>query len=429
MGKFGAAHLKFDKDYLNELTTVPDSGVFKRNCKYHIALHPAQFNDFGQSIKDELGRKIGKYDDIFQGIMLGYENVKLQSDLGVIGLENCYVHIDVHADFFVFKPEIDKVLKGIVTRTTRDHVGCLVYSTFNISLPKLEHENNDNWIGNKVTVNSEVEFKIIFVDLSARLPYIRGQLLSVVKLHENAKKAKKLNKQIKFEEDENFDEIEEEEVKPKKSKKKHTKFDNQDEVENMDIKEEFDEIEEQIEPVKKSKKHKKKHKKEHDEQDEKVIRKKEKRKEKKRKQEENVENLSMESLHIKSMFDDSYAETNNGSQNIPFNTLKTEDYPELNGIKPKKKKSKSVVKDEIFEGVEEEQYSEQLETSPKKERKLEEVKMEDGLEIGVSKKKKRFKSFSNDDNTHEEIKEETINELEENLSKSKKKRKDEKRKR
>lgn len=60
---FSGNQIKFDKDYLDELTSEPNSGVFKQECKYHIALHPAQFNDFGQSIKDELGKKIAKYDE------------------------------------------------------------------------------------------------------------------------------------------------------------------------------------------------------------------------------------------------------------------------------------------------------------------------------------------------------------------------------
>ncbi|CAG9770510.1 unnamed protein product [Ceutorhynchus assimilis] len=197
--KFNANQLKFDKDYLNELTSDPNSGVFKQECKYHVALHPAQFNNFGESVKDELGKKIGRFDESFQGIMLGYENVRLQSKLGVIGSDNCHVHLDIEALFYVFHPQIDMVLKGTVTRTTKDHVGCLVYNTFNISLPKPAGEEDETWLGENVTIKSEVSFRITFVNLTARLPHIRGHLLSIesqgdisgVSLIKSEKKGKK----------------------------------------------------------------------------------------------------------------------------------------------------------------------------------------------------------------------------------------------
>lgn len=110
--------------------------------------------------------------------MLGFTDIRLQSELGVIGMDNCHIHIDIVANFFIFRPEIGMILKGTVTRTTEDHVGCLVYHTFNISLPKPQGDEVDgDWLGTNVSVKSEVEFKITYADLNTRIPYIRGELL------------------------------------------------------------------------------------------------------------------------------------------------------------------------------------------------------------------------------------------------------------
>lgn len=53
---------KFDRNYLNELVTRPGSGVVKEEFDYHLALHPAQLNNFAQSVQDELRKKIARYD-------------------------------------------------------------------------------------------------------------------------------------------------------------------------------------------------------------------------------------------------------------------------------------------------------------------------------------------------------------------------------
>lgn len=58
----GVSHHEFDRNYLNELVTRPGSGVFKEEFDYHLALHPAQLNNFALSVKGELSKKIARYD-------------------------------------------------------------------------------------------------------------------------------------------------------------------------------------------------------------------------------------------------------------------------------------------------------------------------------------------------------------------------------
>lgn len=46
------------------------------------------------------------------GVILSYKNPKLLSPLGYILYDTCYIHVDVQADFYIFRPEIGKSLKG-----------------------------------------------------------------------------------------------------------------------------------------------------------------------------------------------------------------------------------------------------------------------------------------------------------------------------
>lgn len=109
------------------------------------------------------------------GILLGYGNIKLLSNMGTISNDSPYIHYDLMVDFFVFKPEIGKEMQGIVNRKSKDHVGILVYNAFNVSLPKPKDE--DEWLGNSVNMGYEVLFRITYIDLSSYLPYIKGELM------------------------------------------------------------------------------------------------------------------------------------------------------------------------------------------------------------------------------------------------------------
>ncbi|XP_066250920.1 DNA-directed RNA polymerase I subunit RPA43 [Euwallacea similis] len=220
---FRGSQFKFDKEYLNDLLTRPNSGVFKKETHQHLALHPAQLKDFRQSIKEQMCNKIGYYDHLLKGIILGFENVKILSEFGVIGMDNCYIHLDVWASFFVFQSEIGMTLKGVVTRVTNNYIGCLVYNTFNISLPK-PADNEGEWLGGNVGSGTEVEIQITYVELASSrgLPYIRGEILSI--LSENTDIAEVSttlkNKHKRFEEEEE-EEVSSVSQKKSKNKQKH----------------------------------------------------------------------------------------------------------------------------------------------------------------------------------------------------------------
>ncbi|XP_066140008.1 DNA-directed RNA polymerase I subunit RPA43 [Euwallacea fornicatus] len=239
---FRGSQFKFDKEYLNDLLTQPNSGVFKQEIHQHLALHPAQLKDFRRSVKEQMCNKIGYYDHSLKGIILGFENVTILSEFGVIGMDNCYIHLDVWASFFIFQSEIGMILKGVVTRVTNNYIGCLVYNTFNISLPKPD-DNQGEWLGSNVGSGTEVEIQITYVELASSrgLPYIRGEILSIlsenIDITETSSMLKYKHKRFKEEvEDEEEEKEEINSTKQKKSKKKQKCHENDVDLPELETK-------------------------------------------------------------------------------------------------------------------------------------------------------------------------------------------------
>nr|CAD7200799.1 unnamed protein product [Timema douglasi] len=106
-----------------------------------------------------------------KGILLGYENVKTQTSSGLILYDDSLIHIDIVADFYVFTPEVGCHLNGIVNKKSSTHIGCLVYKVFNVSIP------NEDWVGQTVEIGQQVTFQVTVLDMTGRLPYIRGKLI------------------------------------------------------------------------------------------------------------------------------------------------------------------------------------------------------------------------------------------------------------
>ncbi|KAK9882598.1 hypothetical protein WA026_022226 [Henosepilachna vigintioctopunctata] len=193
---------------LQQLVTTENSCVEIENHKRHMTLFPYHLKNVSASIRDILDEDIGKFDKDYDGILLGYKHLKLLTSEGSINYDCCYIHIDIQADFVLFKPAAGKELPAIVTKKSRDHVGCLVYHTFNVSLPK--PEGIEHWTGNDVEIGEEVIIKVTYAKLDAKLPYIKGEFLNNISEYTSCIYEKPVNKKLKFDE-------EDEEIVPKQN--------------------------------------------------------------------------------------------------------------------------------------------------------------------------------------------------------------------
>ena len=77
------------------------------------------------------------YSDIFllslHGVLLGYSEIKKQPH-GALLADSPFVHIDVTAKFFVFKPVVGASLSVSVIKKSSGHLGALLNDIFNVSV-------------------------------------------------------------------------------------------------------------------------------------------------------------------------------------------------------------------------------------------------------------------------------------------------------
>ncbi|KAK0166071.1 hypothetical protein PV328_004521 [Microctonus aethiopoides] len=176
MGPRINAGINWSLGELKKLINNENSCVHFERAKRHVALHPFHLNNLNKALHEILSSSINFYDFELKGLLLSYKNPKLLSSLGSILYDSHFIHVDIEADFYIFKPEVGSVLSGIVNKQAINHIGVLVHKAFNVSIPM--NENDNEWRDHHAYVGREVMFKVTHVDFKGRLPFIRGELLS-----------------------------------------------------------------------------------------------------------------------------------------------------------------------------------------------------------------------------------------------------------
>lgn len=151
-----------------------DSHVHYEKIKKHLGLHPFHLTNLSEALNEILSSSLNSYDPELNGFLLAYKNPKLLTPLGDTFYDSYFIHVDIEADFYVFRPEVGNTLKGIVNKKGYNHIGILVHKAFNVSIPKQPLARD--WPGDLVEIGQEVKFKITHLDLTSRLPFIRGSL-------------------------------------------------------------------------------------------------------------------------------------------------------------------------------------------------------------------------------------------------------------
>ncbi|KOC63019.1 DNA-directed RNA polymerase I subunit RPA43 [Habropoda laboriosa] len=151
-----------------------DSRVHFEKCRKHLGLHPFHLTNLNAALNEILSSNLNSYDNDLKGFLLAYKNPKLLTPLGEIFYDTCFIHVDIEADFYIFRPKVGYALKGIVNKKGLDHIGVLIHKTFNVSIPK--PDDDENWSGDNLEIGQEVRFVITLLDFTGKLPFIRGVL-------------------------------------------------------------------------------------------------------------------------------------------------------------------------------------------------------------------------------------------------------------
>jgi DNA-directed RNA polymerase subunit E'/Rpb7 len=116
-------------------TSTDDSPkVFlRKRLELTVSLLPGSLGDPQKSVEDSLGTFLLKFSDGVGGILLAFNNVKIEGK-GMILNELPYIHFDVSCDALVFCPVAGCQLTGVVTESFHSHLSLVVHHYFNANV-------------------------------------------------------------------------------------------------------------------------------------------------------------------------------------------------------------------------------------------------------------------------------------------------------
>lgn len=111
------------------------SGSFflKKKIDLSASLLPAALHNCEEAVEDSIRGLLMKYSEGLGGILMGYENVRLNQGEGKGWVLNelPHIHFDASCDALVFCPAIGCELQGVVNECRPSHLGVLVFNYFN----------------------------------------------------------------------------------------------------------------------------------------------------------------------------------------------------------------------------------------------------------------------------------------------------------
>ena len=147
----------------------------------HISLLPYFVGKLSKGITELLNSRILKYSSQFNGVMLSYYKPTVTHTVGKIMDEQPHIHFDVTYAATIFRPMLGSVLCGTVNRVGQDHVGCLLYDCFNVTVGKNlnSHNGTDNKFPACIEEKCNVWFKVTSLDTTGDLLSLAGEYFEV----------------------------------------------------------------------------------------------------------------------------------------------------------------------------------------------------------------------------------------------------------
>jgi len=165
-------------DQLEALRGEPDSGIFKIRHRMNPALHPRYLGNLTLGLVNHFNELINHYHPDLEGILAGFGKIFLRRPNGQFLNEEAHIHLDVASDFWVFRPSVGAQLRGVVNKKSASHVSVLVHGCFNVPCHLPPGIQSSEWCGTKSRIGQIVRFTVTKTDMSQKIPYIQGNLLS-----------------------------------------------------------------------------------------------------------------------------------------------------------------------------------------------------------------------------------------------------------
>jgi len=104
------------------------------HAKFYVDLPMYQIGNLKQAAKSEIIQKLLTYDDTIEGSILGFKNIKPTEPFCKVYADGPALHVQLEADFMVFKPKVGCVLPGKVSFISSSSLNLLVLGKFNATV-------------------------------------------------------------------------------------------------------------------------------------------------------------------------------------------------------------------------------------------------------------------------------------------------------
>lgn len=187
MDKTKLKYIKYTKKELDSYVRDKSACICLVNSEMHIGFPPWGLATFQETLTNIISReKIGKYDPKMDGIVLDVRNIKVFGTEYPVHDDDPINHLNIKANFYVFKPRIDLVINGVVKHISHGHVAVIVYRVFNVSI-RFNGKRNHS-----LKINDVISIRIKKFDLQDAMPYIEADLIAEAPQSKAAKNKRKL---------------------------------------------------------------------------------------------------------------------------------------------------------------------------------------------------------------------------------------------
>ncbi|KAG2179134.1 hypothetical protein INT43_001984 [Umbelopsis isabellina] len=118
---------------------VPDMTAFSEvSVRLYLHLAPTWAGKTTEGINEQLNAFLMKYIPEVDGIVVAHSGLRFETANGRIMYDSPFSHFFIRVKLLVWKPNKGEKLVGKINLQSPDHIGLLIYGTFNASIPR-EH--------------------------------------------------------------------------------------------------------------------------------------------------------------------------------------------------------------------------------------------------------------------------------------------------
>ncbi|KAJ2551570.1 hypothetical protein EV175_003639 [Coemansia sp. RSA 1933] len=114
---------------------VEGSSFTECTSKLTVTLAPIHSRDLWAGIHETLNSMLLRFIPQVRGVVLAYSRVKPLSDKALMFNDSPYGQLDVSAKLLLWRPIAGMLLGGSINVQSPDHIGLLLWDTFNASIP------------------------------------------------------------------------------------------------------------------------------------------------------------------------------------------------------------------------------------------------------------------------------------------------------